>query len=131
MTTVLERSSQRYAPTDANESTTAQMLPSGTARYLWAVVRFCLGWTFLWPFLDKLFGLGHDTASAKAWIHGGSPTTGFLTGAAGPFAGIYHSFAGAGWADWGFMLGLVCIGTRCCWASACGSRPSPERSCWY
>ena len=54
--------------------------------------------------------MGHETASAKAWIHGGSPTSGFLAGAVGPFAGIYHSMSGALWADWGFMLGLLCIG---------------------
>jgi thiosulfate dehydrogenase [quinone] large subunit len=74
-----------------------------------ALIRLALGWVFLWPFLDKLFGLGHETVSAKAWIHGGSPTKGFLSGAEGPFAGFYHSFAGAQWANWGFMLGLICI----------------------
>ena len=93
-----------------DESTTADLLPKATARYLWALTRLCLGWTFLWPFLDKLFGLGHETTSAKAWVNGGSPTTGFLKGAVGPFAGIYHNIAGSSWADWGFMLGLLCIG---------------------
>ncbi len=83
---------------------------ASSARYIWATARLFLGWTFLWPFLDKTFGLGHETTSAKAWIHGGSPTTGFLKGAAGPFAGIYHSLAGAQLADWGFMLGLFAIG---------------------
>jgi thiosulfate dehydrogenase (quinone) large subunit len=110
MSTVLERPPVPGAPPSLDESSTEAMLPQGTARYLWAVVRLCLGWTFLWPFLDKLFGLGHETASASAWIKGGSPTEGFLSHATGPFAGIYHSFAGAGWADWGFMIGLVCIG---------------------
>jgi thiosulfate dehydrogenase [quinone] large subunit len=76
---------------------------------LLALIRLSLGWVFLWPFLDKMFGLGHSTPSAKAWIHGGSPTKGFLSGATGPFAGLYHSFAGAQWANWGFMLGLICI----------------------
>ncbi len=78
--------------------------------YVWAVVRIMLGWTFLWPFLDKTFGLHHQTASAAAWIHGGSPTTGFLKGAAGPLAGVYHGMAGSQVADWGFMIGLLCIG---------------------
>lgn len=82
---------------------------AGTARYLWALTRLSLGWTFLWPYLDKMFGFHHQTASAKAWIHGGSPTKGFLSGASGPLAGFYHSFAGAARADWGFMLGLLCI----------------------
>ncbi len=109
MATTIERASGPVSAPELDRSTTAVMLPSGTARYLWAVVRLCLGWTFLWPFLDKLFGLGHETPSASAWIHGGSPTTGFLSGAVGPFAGIYHSLSGATWADWGFMLGLLCI----------------------
>ncbi len=109
MATTLERASGAGAAPDLDGSTAVKVLTAGTARYLWAVVRLCLGWTFLWPFLDKLFGLGHETPSASAWIHGGSPTTGFLSGAVGPFAGIYHSLSGAVWADWGFMLGLLCI----------------------
>jgi thiosulfate dehydrogenase [quinone] large subunit len=77
------------------------------ARYLWSLTRLCLGWTFLWPFLDKTFGLGHETTAAHAWIQGGSPSFGFLSGAAGPFAGLYQSIAGAGWVNWLFMLGLL------------------------
>lgn len=94
--------------TPATRNTPA--LPAA-ARYVFAGVRIALGWVFLWAFLDKLFGLGHETASKDAWIHGGSPTKGFLEfGASGPFAGFYHSIAGAGWADWMFMLGLLGIG---------------------
>ena len=79
--------------------------------YVWALARLSLGWVFLWAFLDKTFGLGHDTTAAQAWIHGGSPTAGFLAhGASGPFAGFYHSIAGAAWADWLFMIGLLGIG---------------------
>jgi thiosulfate dehydrogenase [quinone] large subunit len=85
-------------------------LPAGSVPYLWAAVRLSLGWTFLWPFLDKTFGLGHETPAASAWIDGGSPTTGFLAGAAGPFAGIYHWLSGAIIADYGFMAGLLAIG---------------------
>jgi thiosulfate dehydrogenase (quinone) large subunit len=120
-TNVVERNSVKpITPTRLNPSvevsipapvTTppAKQERSANARYLWALARLSLGWTFLWPFLDKTFGLGHQTPAAKAWIHGGSPTMGFLSGASGPFAGIYHSFAGAAWADWGFMLGLLAI----------------------
>ena len=78
-------------------------------RYLWAVTRLCMGWVFLWPFLDKMFGLGHESASADAWINGGNPTEGFLSGAVGPFAGIYHSIAGAGSVNVLFMAGLLGI----------------------
>jgi len=75
------------------------------------VTRLAMGWVFLWPFLDKTFGLGHETASADAWIHGGSPTSGFLGHAtSGPLAGFYQSIAGHAWADWLFMLGLLGIG---------------------
>jgi thiosulfate dehydrogenase [quinone] large subunit len=77
-----------------------------------AVTRLAMGWTFLWPFLDKAFGLGHETASADAWIHGGSPTSGFLGNAtSGPFSSMYENLAGHVWADWLFMLGLLGIGS--------------------
>jgi thiosulfate dehydrogenase [quinone] large subunit len=79
-------------------------------RYLWAATRLCLGWTFLWPFLDKAFGLGHETPSAGAWISGGNPTKGFLSGSVGPFSGIYHDIAGAGAVNVLFMAGLLGIG---------------------
>jgi thiosulfate dehydrogenase [quinone] large subunit len=80
-----------------------------------AVARVSLGWIFLWAFLDKLFGLGHETASGKAWIDGVSPTNGFLSkGATGPFEGVAHSIAGQGWADVLFMLGLAGVGTALC-----------------
>jgi thiosulfate dehydrogenase (quinone) large subunit len=48
------------------------------ARYLLAGIRIGLGWIFLWAFLDKVFGLGYATTSAKSWLNGGSPTNGFL-----------------------------------------------------
>jgi thiosulfate dehydrogenase [quinone] large subunit len=77
---------------------------------------------FLWAFLDKLFALGFGTGrdaetgvvdrfGDAAWINGGSPTEGFLKfGADGPFKGFYNDIAGAAWADWLFMLGLLGIG---------------------
>jgi len=81
------------------------------ARYVFAGLRIALGWIFLWAFLDKLFGLGHETASKAAWLNGGNPTKGFLKGGAkGPFADFYHSIAGAGWVNWLFMIGLLAIG---------------------
>jgi thiosulfate dehydrogenase [quinone] large subunit len=79
-------------------------------RYAAAVARVSLGFTFLWAFFDKLFGFGYATASEKAWINGGSPTTGFLKGVQGPFADTFHSMAGSAWADWLFMAGLLGIG---------------------
>lgn len=81
-------------------------------RFTLAALRISLGWVFLWAFLDKLFGLGRATPAEGAWLDGGSPTAGFLGNAtSGPFAGLYHSIAGAAWADWLFMAGLAAIGT--------------------
>ena len=75
------------------------------------VLRIALSFIFLWPFLDKLFGLGYSTAGAKAWISGGSPTKGFLGHVeTGPFQSAFRSIAGATWADALFMLGLLGIG---------------------
>jgi thiosulfate dehydrogenase [quinone] large subunit len=79
-------------------------------RYATAIARVSLGFTFLWAFFDKLFGLGYSTLSEKAWINGGSPTTGFLKGVQGPFADTFHSMAGSAWADWLFMAGLLGVG---------------------
>ena len=60
-----------------------------------AALRVVLGFYFLWAFVDKLFGFGFHTAPEKAWINGGSPTAGFLSGVKGPFAGPFHAIAGA------------------------------------
>jgi thiosulfate dehydrogenase [quinone] large subunit len=74
-------------------------------------LRLAIGFEFLWAFLDKTFGLGYHTANAKAWIHGGSPTTGFLSGVnVGPLQGTFHSLAGVTAIDWLFMLGLLGVG---------------------
>ncbi len=75
-----------------------------------ALGRLMLGFIFLWAFLDKLLGLGVGTPAGKAWLAGGSPTNGFLSGVDGPFAGFFHSLIGLAWVDWLFMLGLLGIG---------------------
>jgi len=99
-------------PRPASPTTTARPAPSDRpfAGYIWAATRLCLGWTFLWAFLDKTFGLGHETPSANAWLSGGNPTKGFLSGSVGPFSGIYHDIAGAGLVNLLFMVGLLGIG---------------------
>jgi thiosulfate dehydrogenase [quinone] large subunit len=84
---------------------------TNTAAKSMAVLRIATGFVFLWAFLDKTFGLGYSTSSAKAWIHGGSPTKGFLSSIdVGPFQSAYHSMAGTWWADWLFMLGMLTVG---------------------
>ncbi|MFF2848831.1 hypothetical protein ACFVT5_21255 [Streptomyces sp. NPDC058001] len=76
-----------------------------------AVVRILAAGVFLWAFLDKAFGWGYATSGGKGWVDGGSPTKGFLGGvAAGPMESTFHGWAGAAWADWLFMLGLLGIG---------------------
>jgi thiosulfate dehydrogenase [quinone] large subunit len=80
-------------------------------QYIWAVLRIGMGWLFLWPFLDKLFGLGFTTAREAAWIAGGSPTSGYLKFAtSGPLAPIFQSLAGNPVVDWLFMMGLLSVG---------------------
>lgn len=76
-----------------------------------AVLRVALGFVFLWAFLDKTFGLGYATPSAKSWINGGSPTNGFLSHVeVGPFQSFFNTIAGTWWADTLFMLGLLGVG---------------------
>lgn len=76
-----------------------------------AILRYVLSFIFLWAFFDKVFGLGYATKSAGAWIHGGSPTAGFLGHAVkGPFADFFHMLAGVAVVDWLFMAGLLFVG---------------------
>jgi thiosulfate dehydrogenase (quinone) large subunit len=121
MTTLAEHLRHPAQATDADGGTT-QLVPSRAAAYALGGLRIVIGWTFLWAFLDKLLALGYSTGrnpdtgavdrfGPDAWIHGGSPTAGFLGFAAnGPFQGFYNSIAGAALTDWAFMLGLLAIG---------------------
>ncbi|MEU0112186.1 hypothetical protein ABZ137_00225 [Streptomyces bobili] len=89
----------------------ATAVATATHAYVFAGLRLLTGFVFLWAFLDKTFGLGYATGSGKGWIDGGSPTKGFLGGVAvGPMESTFHAWAGAAWADWLFMLGLLGIG---------------------
>jgi thiosulfate dehydrogenase [quinone] large subunit len=80
------------------------------SKYIWATLRIVMGWLFLWPFLDKTFGLGFATPADRAWIRGGSPTTGFLSSATGPFAPVFQAMAGNPLVDFLFMAGLLLVG---------------------
>ena len=76
-----------------------------------AALRLAMGFVFLWAFFDKLVGPGYSTAVAKSWLAGGSPTAGFLGHVdVGPLRSLFRSWAGAGWADIGFMAGLAAVG---------------------
>ncbi|MEK9171826.1 MAG: hypothetical protein AAB782_01145 [Patescibacteria group bacterium] len=77
----------------------------------WLGLRFAMSLIFLWAFADKLFGLGFATTTEKAWINGGSPTSGFLLNATrGPLAEFFKGLAGMPVVDWLFMAGLLGVG---------------------
>jgi thiosulfate dehydrogenase [quinone] large subunit len=81
-----------------------------TSRWL-GVLRIAVGGIFLWPFLDKLFGLGYSTTADRAVLEGNSPTRGFLSHVdVGPAKGFFQAIAGSWWADWLFMAGLGAVG---------------------
>ncbi len=102
-------------------------LGDGQTRGMWAwtVLRILLGWSFLWAFLDKFFGLGFSTCRADetsdidffcdaAMINGGSPTYGFLEfGTQGSHTGFLFDWMASsgpdqiGVADIGFMAALL------------------------
>ncbi|WP_260459076.1 DoxX family protein [Actinotalea ferrariae] len=86
-----------------------QIVTSSAARKALAVARITIGFTFLWAFIDKVFGLGFATPAERAWINGGTPAQGFIGGIEGPFAGFFQMFANP-FGDVLFMLGLLGIG---------------------
>lgn len=88
-----------------------KILGFGKEQLAWIGVRLVLGWMILWAFLDKTFGLGYATTSDRAWLAGGSPTSGYLGFATtGPLEGFYQSLAGNAVVDVLFMLALIAIG---------------------
>jgi thiosulfate dehydrogenase [quinone] large subunit len=119
----MEMTTTLTAPAAAN---TEEHVVTPFAHRALALVRIAFGLTFLWAFFDKLLALGFATGRSvnpetgaetvdrfgdAAWINGASPTEGFLKyGADGPFKGFYNDIAGAAWADWLFMIGLLGIG---------------------
>lgn len=92
--------------------------------WAWTLLRLLLGWSFLWAFLDKMFGLGFATCRMEdgtidylcdsAMIQGGSPTYGFLNFATqGSHTGFLVDWMAPAapdsinLADIGFMLALL------------------------
>jgi thiosulfate dehydrogenase [quinone] large subunit len=94
------------------------------AANFWGVMRFFMGFTFLWAFLDKLFALGFSTGrdpatgsidffGPAAWIKGGSPTDGVLQfgiHSKAPFRSFYEGLAGSAWVEWFYMITIAAIG---------------------
>jgi thiosulfate dehydrogenase [quinone] large subunit len=102
-----------HRPTNdvASTSDTTSARKGTAAGRVFAVLRIAFGLTFLWAFVDKVFGLGYATPSGKGWIDGGDPTAGFLgKGTSGPFADFYQSLVGDFWVTPLFMIGLAGIG---------------------
>ncbi|MEV8433256.1 hypothetical protein [Streptomyces chartreusis] len=102
---------RRSRPESADGTAQEVAVTASVAAHALASLRLLTGFVFLWAFLDKTFGFGYATPSGKGWIDGGSPTKGFLSGvAAGPMESTFHDWAGAMWADWLFMPGLLGVG---------------------
>jgi thiosulfate dehydrogenase [quinone] large subunit len=115
-----------HAPHAAVTATVEDQVVTPFAARALAALRIAFGLTFLWAFFDKLLALGFATGRSvnpdtgaetvdrfgdAAWFNGHSPTEGFLAfGADGPFKDFYNDIAGAAWADWLFMIGLLGIG---------------------
>lgn len=122
MTATLERLDERFA---------TEGQPTGM--WAWTVLRLLLGWSFLWAFLDKMFGLGFSTCRGfgpegtaassidylcdAAMIKGGSPTYGFLNfGTQASHTGFLFDWMAPSapdsinFADVGFMVALLLLG---------------------
>ncbi|MGA9276122.1 DoxX family protein [Ilumatobacter sp.] len=100
--------------------------------WAWTALRLALGWSFVWAFFDKMFGLGFSTCRVSvdgaatntidvmcdsAMLKGGSPTYGLLEfGTQGSHTGgLFRWMASSGpdtigIADVLFMLALFCGG---------------------
>src|SRR4029450_12367167 len=78
-------------------------------RKVLAVSRIVIGFTFLWAFMDKLFGRGFATPAERAWINGGPPAQGFIKAIDGPFRDVFQIVANPV-GDLLFMAGLLRIG---------------------
>jgi thiosulfate dehydrogenase [quinone] large subunit len=111
---------------DVRLTTDSTEVPDGTrSMWAWTLLRLLLGWSFVWAFLDKMFGLGFATCRAgdssaidfgcdAAMINGGSPTYGFLNfGTAGSHTGFLFDWMAPSapdainLADIGFMAALL------------------------
>ena len=98
---------------------------------VFGLLRVAMGWTFLWAFIDKMFGLGFATGrdaetgaivfgGPDAWINGGSPTAGVLGFALkGPFKGFYETITGVQMGRRAQRPRAGSTGSSCsrCWAS--------------
>jgi thiosulfate dehydrogenase [quinone] large subunit len=96
-------------PNRVEAETQEEIVTRPAVRRVLAVARVAIGFTFLWAFVDKLFGFGFSTPSSRAWINGGTPAQGFIKSIDGPFKDVFQIFANPV-GDWLFMAGLLGIG---------------------
>jgi thiosulfate dehydrogenase [quinone] large subunit len=98
-------------PDTGDRALETHIVNSRGARVALAMLRLATGFVFLWAFLDKTFGLGYSTPAARAWIRGGTPSQGFLTGPAvtGPLKPFFAAIASPA-TDVLFMIGMLTIG---------------------
>ncbi len=105
------------ASSDASVRETTDQIANVPGQRLAGLVRILIGFTFLWAFLDKTFGLGY--ATTKGWMFGtgeGNPTAGFLKFGAnpnGPLASFFNGLAPSSPSapiNWLFILALLGAG---------------------
>ena len=78
--------------------------------HLLAFLRIAIGALFLWPFFDKLFGLGFATPHGGGIIDGGSPSSYVIYVTDGLLKDFYTSLAGNAFVDFLMMAALLLIG---------------------
>jgi thiosulfate dehydrogenase [quinone] large subunit len=103
--------------TDTTPAIAGDQIVNTPGRRWSGVVRILLGFTFLWAFLDKMFGWGFS--STTGWMFGtgqGNPTAGFLKFGANPNGPLHSFFNGLapsspnGIVNWLFMGALLGAG---------------------
>lgn len=87
-----------------------EIIASPGARKVLAVARIAIGFSLLWGFVDKVFGLGYQTPAERAWVNGGTPAQGYIRSIEGPFAGFFQGAFQNALGDWLFMAGILAIG---------------------
>ncbi|MDT0347071.1 hypothetical protein [Streptomyces litchfieldiae] len=106
-----QKSSVKTGQRPTVRTTELTPVPPGNAARALALLRIATGAIFLWAFLDKTFGLGYTTPSERAWVNGGSPAGGYLSGVTvGPLESTFNSWAGDVWVDWLYMAGMGGVG---------------------
>ena len=81
-----------------------------TRNHLLGLLRIAIGLLFIWPFFDKMFGLGFATPHGSGVIDGGSPSSFVVYVTDGLLEDFYTSMAGNAFVDFLMMAALLLIG---------------------